>query len=84
MEVGFMRLSIEVTPEQHNKLKAVAALSGQTIKDYVLDRVLPDTENAALNQLEDFLKPRLEAAERGEFSSRSVGQIVEDVLQDMK
>lgn len=84
MEVGFMRLSIEVTSEQHNKLKAVAALSGQTIKDYVLDRVLPDTEATALDQLEDFLKPRIEAAERGEFSSRSVGQIVEDVRQDMK
>ncbi len=79
-----MRLSIEVTSEQHNKLKAVAALSGQTIKDYVLDRVLPDTEATALDQLEDFLKPRIEAAERGEFSSRSVGQIVEDVRQDMK
>lgn len=79
-----MRLSIEVTSEQHNKLKAVAALSGQTIKDYVLDRVLPDTESAALSQLEDFLIPRIEAAERGEFSSRSVGQIVEDIRQDMK
>lgn len=79
-----MRLSIEVTSEQHNKLKAVAALSGQTIKDYVLDRVLPDTKNAALDQLEDFLKPRIDAAERGDFSSRSVGQILEDVQQDMK
>ncbi|MBN4050074.1 hypothetical protein JYT17_00470 [Nitrospira defluvii] len=66
-----MRLFIEVTSEQHNKLKAVAALNGQTIKDYVLDRVLPDTEAAALDQLEDFLKPRIEAAERGEFSTRS-------------
>ena len=79
-----MRLSIEVTSEQHNKLKAVAALNGQTIKDYVLDRVLPDTEAAALDQLEGFLKPRIEAAERGEFSTRSVGQIVEDVQRDMK
>ena len=37
-----MRLSIEVTPEQHQRLKAVAALRGQSIKDYVLDRVLPN------------------------------------------
>ena len=61
-----MRLSIEVTPEQHQRLKAVAALGGQSIKDYVLDRVLPDTltadEGEALRQLESFLEPRLVAA----------------------
>ena len=27
------RLSIEVSPEQHQRLKAIAALHGQTIKD---------------------------------------------------
>lgn len=79
-----MRISIEVTSKQHKQLKAVAAINGKTIKDYVLERVLPETEGAALRQLEDFLKPRIEAAERGEFSSRSVGQIIEDVRQDMK
>jgi len=79
-----MRISIEVTSKQHQPLKAVAALSGKTIKDYVLERVLPDTEAAALRQLEDLLKPRIEAAEHGDFSSRSVGQIVEDVRQERK
>lgn len=33
-----MRLSIEITREQHRYLKAIAALQGQTIKDYVLER----------------------------------------------
>ena len=50
-----MRLSIEVTSEQHQRLKVVTALRGQSIKDYVLDRVLPDTlaadEDEALCQL---------------------------------
>ena len=50
-----MRLSIEVTPDQHQRLKAVAALRGQSIKDYVLNRVLPETatddEDEALRQL---------------------------------
>ena len=32
------RLSIDVTPEQHQRLKAIAALSGMTIKEYVLER----------------------------------------------
>ena len=35
------RLSIELTPEQHHRLKAIAALSGRTIREYVLERVLP-------------------------------------------
>jgi len=56
-----MRLSIEVTPEQHQRLKAVAALSGKSIKTYVLERVLPDTQagddDKALSQLESFLEP---------------------------
>lgn len=80
-----MRLSIEVTPEQHARLKAVAALHGQSIKDYVLERVLPPapeteplSEEEALRQLEDLLKPRLEAARRGEVVSKSVEQIFEE------
>jgi hypothetical protein len=30
-------LSIEVTPERHQRLKAIAALCGKTIKDYILE-----------------------------------------------
>jgi uncharacterized protein (DUF1778 family) len=84
-----MRLSIEVTPEQHARLKAVAALHGQSIKDYVLERVLPPppetealSDEEALRQLEAFLKPRIEAARRGEVVSTSVEQIFEDVHRD--
>jgi len=83
------RLSIEVTPEQHQRLKAIAALHGQTIKDYVLERVLPPlsemdalSEEEALHQLETLLKPRIEAAERGEVVSKSVEQIFHDVHRE--
>ncbi len=75
-----MRLSIEISPEQHQRLKASAALQGQSIKDYVLDRTLPNSdEQAALQELEGFLKPRIEAANRGEFSSKSVDDIFDEV-----
>jgi hypothetical protein len=80
-----MRLSIEVTPEQHARLKAVAALHNKSIKDYVLERVLPpapetkpQSEEEALHQLEEFLRPRIEAARQGEFVSKSVEQIFEE------
>ncbi|GJL51200.1 antitoxin [Candidatus Nitrospira salsa] len=85
------RLSIELTREQHQRLKAMAALQGKSIKDYVLDRSLPDlpgsesmTEEEALHQLEQILKPRIEAAERGEFSIRTPQQIFDDVQQDLR
>jgi len=76
-----MRLSIEVTPEQHQRLKAVAALCGKSIKAYVLERVLPDMqpvdEDDALRQLETFLEPRLKAAQ-GVTVKKSVERIFEE------
>jgi uncharacterized protein (DUF1778 family) len=85
------RLSIEVTPEQHQRLKAIAALSGMTIKEYVLERVLPPvpeqeelSEAAALHQLETLLQPRIEAARRGEVVNVSVEQIFADVRQESR
>ena len=78
-----MRLSIEITREQHQKLKASAALQGKSIKDYVLERTLPDTdEEAALRKLEDFLKPRLDAAKRGEWSEQTVDEIVAEIFEE--
>ncbi|MDD2760662.1 MAG: antitoxin [Methylomonas sp.] len=75
-----MRLSIEVTPEQHQRLKAVAAIKGQSIKDYVLDRVLPDEDDEALRQLEAFLEPRLKDA----VVNKSVQQIFEETHHEMQ
>jgi hypothetical protein len=76
------RISIEVTPEEHQRLKAFAALHGQTIKDYILERSLPKlsgeglTEEEAMSQLEQFLLPRIEEAQRGEFSSKDFDGII--------
>jgi len=36
------RLSIDITTAQHQHLKAVAALNGQSIKALVLSRAFPD------------------------------------------
>ncbi len=80
-----MRLSIEISPEEHQRLKAAAALKGQSIKDYVLERTLPNAdEQAALRELESFLEPRIEAAKRGEFSKKSVDDIFDEADPDGK
>ena len=85
------RLSIEITPEQHQRLKALAALHGKSIKDYVLEQALPAlpeldslSEEEALAKMEDYLKPRIEAARQGKTSARPVRQIFEDVKRDLK
>ncbi len=75
-----MRLSIEISPEEHQRLKAAAALQGKSIKDYVLERTLPDSqEKAALQKLESFLKPRIDAVMNGERSALSVDEIFDEV-----
>jgi uncharacterized protein (DUF1778 family) len=58
------RLSIDITPEEHRQLKAIAALKGKSIKDYVLKRTLGDapalndmSEDEAVAALSNFLRP---------------------------
>lgn len=83
------RISIEVTPEQHQRLKACAALTGKTIKEYVLERVLaplPETgtlsEEEALEKLENFLGTRFESVKRGEYVNKSMSSIFEEVQNE--
>ena len=72
-----MRLSIEIEDFQHQQIKALAAMAGMTIKDYILNRALPDvTEQQALNQLEKFLTPRIVAAENGQVSNSTIEEII--------
>lgn len=53
------RLSIDISPQQHQRLKAAAALRGKSIKEYVLERSLPDAvEKAAFEALESCLEER--------------------------
>ena len=78
-----MRLSIEVTKNQHQQLKAAAALQGKSIKNYVLEKTLPNAdEQAALNELESFLKPRLDSVSKNKLSAKSVENIFDEVQRD--
>ena len=78
------RLSIELTPDQHKRLKAIAALRGQSLKDYVLQQSLdsiPMTEQEALQELDDLLKARVEEAERGNLvSAREIFETVRKAM----
>lgn len=71
------RISIDVTDDEHKKLKAMAALRGKSIKDYVLERTLEtdQADEAALRELEKLLDGRIRAAQTGAVSRRTAKEI---------
>ena len=77
------RLSIDISPEDHQRLKALAALKGESLKDFVLRCTLADvpslasgmSEAEAIAELRAALEPRLESARRGERSRKTPEEI---------
>lgn len=69
------RISIEVTPEEHEKLKNLAELRGKSIEEFVLERTLAATvypaEDKALLELEAVLDDRIRRAKAGEVSNQT-------------
>ena len=59
-----------------------------SIKQFVLEPTLTDvqsmSEEHALQELENLLMPRIEAAHRGDFSSRTPKRIFESVQSSLK
>ncbi len=76
------RLTIDVTDQQHQSLKALAALQGKTIKAYAVERLFPSDvdENAAFMELKELLHQRITEAERGDVDTRSMSEIAQSVL----
>ncbi len=80
------RLSIELTPDEHKKIKAMAAITGTSIRDYVLTRLLPPSsdEELALRELETLLDERIESAKTGAVSQRTVEDVFQEAYQDIQ
>ena len=79
-----MRLSIELTPEQHQLLKVSATLEGKSLKAYVLERVLGNAseQEQSVAALEAFLKTRLQSGRAGSRASSNVDELVNQVLKE--
>ena len=77
------RISIDVTDAEHRKLKALAALQGQSVKDFVLARTIGDqARDADLAELEELLDGRIERAKAKGTGERTVGDIFGQARQE--
>lgn len=76
------RLTIDMTDQQHQSLKALAALQGKTIKQYALERLFPAdlTGNQAWNELTELLNERIAEGLAGGISAKSLSTILDEEL----
>ncbi|SHN16709.1 antitoxin [Roseibium suaedae] len=76
------RLTIDITDQQHQSLKALAALQGKTIKQYALERLFPGDADAdqAWQELKTLLGDRINDGLGGKVSIKSIGDILDEEL----
>lgn len=79
------RVSIDVTPEEHQRLKAMAALQGKFIKEFVLASTLGVQDAGAeqdLAELEAVLDQRIKESETNGVSTRTVESIFQQAREE--
>lgn len=78
------RLTIDMTDQQHQSLKALAALQGKTIKQYALERLFPGDVDAdqAWQDLKTLLGARIDDGLAGKVSAKSISEILDEELAE--
>ena len=74
------RLIIDITDQQHQHLKALAALQGKTIKQYTLERLFPADGDQAWQNLKALLEARINEGLAGKVSSKRIEDILDEEL----
>lgn len=76
------RLTIDITEQQHQSLKAWAALQGKTIKQYAVERLFSfeGSDDQAWQELQALLGKRIADGLAGDVSSKSIDAIVEEEM----
>ena len=78
------RLSIDLTEQQHQSLKVIAALEGKTIRQYAVERLFHPADGgdeAALRDLKSLLAQRVADGLSGQISDKSFDEIVAEELR---
>jgi Antitoxin ParD len=80
------RLTIDITDQQHQSLKALAALQGKTIKQYALERLFPgDTDGErAWEELKTLMNTRVNEGLAGRLSTKTVGEILDEEIAEAR
>jgi Antitoxin ParD len=73
------RLTIDITEQQHQSIKAMAAILGKTIKEYAIERLFPSAsdDERAMAELRSLLEQRMGEGARGEVLTQSLTEIAE-------
>lgn len=76
------RLTIDITDQQHQSLKALAALQGKSIKQYAIERLfpVPEGDDQAWQELKTLLGQRIADGLGGEVSPKGFDAIVDEEL----
>ncbi|MCC2613820.1 antitoxin [Neorhizobium sp. Rsf11] len=78
------RLTIDITDQQHQSLKALAALQGKTIKQYALERLFPGDPDGerAWEELRTLMNTRVNEGLAGRLSTKTVGEILDEEIAE--
>ena len=76
------RLTIDISDQQHQHLKALAALQGKTIRQYAIERLFPakSGDDQAWQELSALLGQRIDDALAGKVSDKSIDDILDEEL----
>lgn len=74
------RLTIDISDQQHQSLKALAALQGKSIKQYALERLFPAApdDDDAWHELKALLGRRIAQGLAGGVSIKDIDAIVDE------
>jgi len=78
------RLTIDITDQQHQSLKIMAALQGKTIKQYTIERLFTDDINTdqPWQQLKILLEQRIHDGLSGKISTKSIREILNEEMSE--
>ena len=76
------RLTIDISEQQHQALKALAALQGKTIKQYAIERLFPGQSGSdqAWLELKELLETRVAEGVALGLSGKSIDTILEEEM----
>lgn len=76
------RLTIDITDQQHQRLKAMAALQGKSIKQYAVERLFPTQvdDEAAWQALKSLIGQRIEQGLAGTAPTKDFNAIVDEEM----